>query len=130
VSTTESLTQLLQRYARGVDERDIDGLTSLFHPEAVVVGAGGALSSTEWLETMRAPRSFPSSMHMIGLPLVTQNDDEHEATMDTYAVVYQLGAAKDGSGDLTMGIRYHDQVVFDGDRWLFKRRESQTLWVR
>jgi hypothetical protein len=50
--------------------------------------------------------------------------------MDTYAVVYQLGDSKDGAGDLTMGIRYLDQVVLVGDDWLFERRESQILWVR
>jgi SnoaL-like domain len=128
VTTTELLIRLLQRYARGVDVRDIDLLASLFDPDAVVIGAGGTLSSSEWLDTMRAPRSFPASMHMIGTPLVSGTADPGAATMDTYAVVYQLGESKDS--DLTMGIRYVDDVVLVGDDWVFKRRESRILWTR
>ncbi len=82
----------------------------------------------EWLETMRAPRTFPTSMHMIGEPLITLEEGSAEATVDTYAVVYQLG--DDGSGDLTLGIRYLDAVVLDHGRWLFRRRTSHTVWVR
>jgi hypothetical protein len=130
VTTADSLSELLQRYARGVDDRNVESLASLFHPEAVVIGAGGTMSSAEWLETMRAPRTFPASMHVIGVPVVTHFEGEPHAVMDTYAVVYQLGDSKDGAGDLTMGIRYLDQVVLVGDDWLFERRESQILWVR
>ena len=39
------------------------------------------------------PAAFPTSMHMIGDPLIELADSAEEASVDTYAVVYQLGEA-------------------------------------
>jgi len=128
VTPHDAVRALLQRYARAVDRRDIGALVGLFHPQAEIAGAGGVQSLAEWLETMRAPRTFPTSMHMIGEPLITLEEGSAGATVDTYAVVYQLGQA--GSGDLTLGIRYLDDVVLHGGHWLFRRRTSQTVWMR
>ena len=69
VTPHEELRALLQRYARAADERDVAALAELFHPDAEIVGSRGTQSLEEWLETMRAPRAFPTSMHMIGDPL-------------------------------------------------------------
>jgi hypothetical protein len=128
VTPHDAVRALLQRYARAVDQRDIDALVDLFHPQAEIAGARGVQPVAEWLETMRAPRTFPSSMHMIGEPLITLEEGSAEAAVDTYAVVYQLGDG--GSGDLTLGIRYLDDVVLHQGRWLFRRRTSQTVWMR
>jgi hypothetical protein len=128
VTPHDAVRALLQRYARAVDQRDIDALVGLFHPQAEIAGARGVQSVEEWLETMRAPRTFASSMHMIGEPLITLEEGSAEATVDTYAVVYQLGHV--GSGDLTLGIRYLDDVVLHQGRWLFRRRTSLTVWMR
>ena len=70
MSDHESLRGLLQRYARAADDRDVDGLAALFHPEATVEGARGLQTVDEWLATMRAPRAYPSSMHVLGDPLI------------------------------------------------------------
>ena len=51
---------LVQRYARAADERDVDALAALFHPDATIEGSRGAQSLAEWLDTMRAPRTFPT----------------------------------------------------------------------
>jgi len=119
----------MQRYARAVDERDVDGLASLFHPDAQIVGARGVQSLGDWLETMRAPRSFPSSMHVIGEPLI-DDDGPGGATTDTYAVVYQIGDPGAGQSDLTLGMRYVDRLVLEQGRWLFKSRSSNVVWMR
>jgi hypothetical protein len=126
----QDLRSLLQRYARAVDERDVDTLGSLFHPAADIVGARGTQTLEEWLDTMRAPRSFPTSMHMMGDPLIEVGDSREEASMDTYAVVYQLGSPSDGSGDLTLGIRYSDQCVRHEGTWVIASRRSTTVWMR
>ncbi len=128
MSAHDELRALLQRYARAVDQRDIGALIELFHPDAEISGSSGRLSLDQWLETMRAPRAFPSSMHLIGEPLVTLEEGADVATLDTYAVVYQLG--DDGSGDLTLGIRYLDEAERSEGRWVFRRRTSETLWMR
>jgi SnoaL-like domain len=127
VSAHDGIRTLLQRYARAVDDRDIDTLAGLFDPAAVIVGARGTQSVEEWLDSMRAPRSFPVSMHVIGEPLIEGDAGSGRASADTYAVVYQLG--EEGSG-LTLGMRYLDEVAARGDGWVFVRRRSEMVWMR
>jgi len=130
VSDGEELRALLQRYARAVDNRDIDALTTLFHPEAVIIGSGGSQALDEWLATMRAPRAFPRSMHVIADPLIALGDDGASADLDSYAVVFQLSDADSGAADLTLGIRYLDHAVVHEGTWVFLRRQATTLWMR
>ncbi len=130
VTAHDELRALVQRYARAVDRRDVDALAELFAPGATIVGAGGSQTLDEWLQTMRAPRAFPTSMHVLGDPLIVVDDSAAAAALDTYAVVYQLGDPASGQGDLTLGINYLDDVVRAGGRWVITRRESRTVWMR
>ena len=125
----EELRALLQRYARAADERDVDRLATLFHPAAEISGTRGPQSLEEWLDTMRAPRTFPQSMHLIGDPLIEFSEPAGEAHLDTYAVVHQLGDTA-GQGDLTLGVRYLDTAVVHEGRWVFRLRIARTLWMR
>lgn len=120
----------MQRYARAVDSRDVEALVALFHPDAEIAGTRGSQSLEEWLDTMRAPRTFPSSMHVLGDPLIAYREGSDEATADTYAVVYQLGDQSAGQGDMTLGMRYLDRLVLDGDRWVIRSRSSTMVWMR
>jgi hypothetical protein len=126
----DAVRALLQRYARAADERDVTALAEVFHPEAEIVGSRGTQTLDEWLETMRAPRTFPTSMHMIGDPLIDLDEADDHGTVDSYAVVYQLSDPGSGQGDLTLGIRYLDEVVIDQGRWVIRRRTARTLWMR
>jgi hypothetical protein len=126
----DQLRALLQRYARAVDGRDVEALAPLFHPDATLVGAGGIQTVGECLETMRAPRAFPTSMHLLGDPLISLAVGGTEASLDTYGVVYQIGDPASGGGDLTLGINYLDRAVHEQGRWLIIRRESRTVWMR
>lgn len=126
----EELRALLQRYARAADERDLDTLASLFHPEAEISGSRGAQDLKEWLGTMRGPRAFPQSMHMLGEPLIDLDERAEEARLDTYAIVYQLNDPASGKADLYVGIRYLDLAVVHLGRWVVRRRLARTLWMR
>jgi hypothetical protein len=68
-------------------------------------------------------------MHFLGEPLIAE-DGSGQAEVDTYAVVYQLGDPATGQADLTLGMRYRDQVVLEQGRWVFKRRSSIVVWMR
>jgi hypothetical protein len=127
-SDHDALRSLVQRYARAADERDVDALVALFHPDATVEGSRGLQSIADWLDIMRAPRTFPVSMHVLGDPLIELDGDT--AALDTYAVVYQLGDRDEGQADLTLGIRYLDDVVRHEGRWVVRRRAALTLWMR
>ena len=126
----DQLRELLQRYARAADDRDLAALAAVFHPEAEVTGSRGSQTLEEWLNGMRAPRAFPVSMHVIGDPLVVFEPDPDEAHLDTYAVVYQLSEPASGGSDLTLGIRYLDDVVRLDGRWVVRRRTASTIWMR
>ncbi len=126
----EELRALVQRYARAADERDVEALAGLFHPEAEVTGARGTQAIDAWLDTMRAPRTFPTSMHVLGDPLIHLVPGADEAVLDTYAVVYQLSDPGSGSGDLTLGVRYLDEVERLWGRWVIRRRTARTIWMR
>ncbi len=130
MSAHDELAVLLQRYARAADARDLATLAGLFRPDAVLVGARGTQTLEEWLATMGGPRAFPTSMHVLGAPLVSLGGDGTTASLDTYAVVYQLGDKAAGQDDLTLGINYLDDVVFEDGRWAIARRESRTVWMR
>ena len=126
----EELRALVQCYSRAVDERDLEALEALFHPDAEVTGARGTQTIDEWLDTMRAPRTFPTSMHVLGDPLIHLRPGADEAVLDTYGVVYQLSDPGSGTGDLTLGIRYLDEVERLWGRWVIRRRTARTIWMR
>jgi hypothetical protein len=130
VNDADELRNLLQRYARAADQRDVDALAELFHPDAVISGARGEQTLDAWLDTMRGPRTFPTSMHVLGDPLIEPDVGGEQATLDTYAVVYQLGDRDAGDADLTLGIRYVDDAVRSADAWVILRRRAETLWMR
>jgi hypothetical protein len=121
---------MLQRYAHAADSRDMATLQALFHPEAQITGARGTQNLEAWLEAMRAPRTFPASMHMIGEPLIVHDESSDSASMDTYAVVYQLSDPQSDKGMLTMGVKYHDELVLHRFKWVFWRRHMTTLWMQ
>ena len=130
MSDHEALRALVQRYARAADDHDVDALASLFHPDAVVDGTRGIQPIAEWLDTMRAPRTFPASMHFLGDPLIDLGPDAGVGHLDTYAVVYQLGDKDAGQADMTLAIRYVDDVVRHDGRWVIRHRVARTLWMR
>jgi len=130
VTDAEELRALLQRYARAADDREIEALAALFHSEAMIIGSGGTLALEEWLATMRAPRSFPQSMHVIADPLIVPGEDGRSADMDSYAVVFQLSDPTSGAADLTLGMRYLDHAVVHEGNWVFLLRQATTLWMR
>jgi hypothetical protein len=130
VNPHEELRALVQRYARAADERDIDALERIFHPDAVIEGTRGTMTRAEWLDTMRGPRTFPTSMHVLGDPLIELREGGHGASLDVYGVVYQLGDRDAGQADLTLGMRYRDTAVrFDG-HWVIRHRVAAAIWTR
>jgi hypothetical protein len=126
----EALRNLVQRYARAADARDNDAIGALFHPEAVIDGLRGSAPLAEYLETLRAsPPVFEQSMHFLGDPLVELDAGADEATLDTYAVVYQINAQREGGGNNTLGIRYVDTVERRDGEWRIRHRRTELRWM-
>ena len=126
----EALRALVQRYARAADARDLDALRGLFQPDAVIDGTRGRMDLAQWLEAMAGPATFPTSMHLMGDPLIEVEPGSDSARLDTYAVVYQIGDPQTGPPDLTLGMRYQDRAVRAGDGWRIAERVARTVWMR
>lgn len=125
----EALRNLGPRYARAADARDYETMAELFHPDAVVQGLRGEAAIYDYLESMRAtPAAYEKSMHMFANPTVMFTAGTDEATLDTYAVVYQIGA-HDGGGNVTLGMRYFDDVERRDGAWRLRHRRTELLWM-
>ena len=44
--------------------------------------------------------------------------------------MYQLGDHGAGQADLTLGMRYLDQLVVLGNAWVIRHRHSTMVWMR
>ena len=77
-------------------------------------GPGAPSPSRSGWRPCGARGPFPTSMHVLGDPLIALGRGRDRARLDTYAVVYQLSEPGSGGGDLTLGINYLDDVVRDG----------------
>jgi uncharacterized protein (TIGR02246 family) len=130
VTDHDELRALLQRYSRAADERDLQALAGLFTADAHVDGARGDQAIDRWLDTMRAPRAFPTSMHDIGEPLIEVGSDGDTAALDAYAVVYQLADTGSGGADLTLGMRYLVDARRHDGHWRIERLTTRTIWMR
>jgi hypothetical protein len=127
----EMLRAFPQRYARAVDERDHDALVALFDPDGSVDGTRGLQPVPDYLESMRAmPRSFESSMHLLADPLVDLEPGADTARVDAYAVVFQTGPTSGEGRDLTLGMRYVDDMVRRDGAWCIYQRVARMLWMR
>lgn len=118
----DQIRNVLQTYARGADERDLDALASVFTDDVVIDGTRGVQTRAEWLDAMAAaPRpEGTASMHLLGDPLLSIDGDTAHA--DTYAVVY--------NGDMTLGMRYVDDLVKQDGAWRIKARSARMVWMR
>jgi hypothetical protein len=126
----EALRSLGQRYARAVDARDYDAVGALFHHDAVIDGLRGSSTLDEYLELSRSsPPAFEQSMHVLGEPLVELAVGADDATLDTYAVVYQIGATRDGGGNSTLGVRYLDAVERRDGEWRIRHRRTELRFM-
>ena len=131
VTDLEQIRSLPQRYARAIDARDIDAVGALFHPDAQIEGMRGTAHLAAYLDTLRnSPSAFAVSMHVLGDPLITFTAGDDSAATDTYAVVYQLREPASPEGDLTLGMRYFDDLVRLAAGWVIGHRRTSNLWMR
>jgi len=125
----EQLRALGQRYARAADDRDYDAMAELFHPDAVIEGLRGTSPIDEYLAAAReAPPSFEASMHVLGDPLVELEPGADIARLDTYAVVFQVNALV-GGGNMSLGLRYLDEVERRDGVWRIRHRVVRMRWA-
>ena len=113
-----AIQDVLLRYARGVDRKDLALVAACFTPDAAYEGALARL-----IERMAV---WETTMHVMANQLIELAGDQ--AHSETYAVAYHRAP---GGRELVVGVRYLDDLVRrDDGRWLIARRVVATDWQR
>ena len=124
-----AIHDLLMRYARGVDGRDVDLVASCFTSDASYEGALGKGGIDKALAALRERMTrYERTMHFMGNQLIEVSGDR--ARCETYAIAYhQLN--EDGElRNLAVGVRYLDDLVRRGEQWFICNRLVKLEWQR
>jgi ketosteroid isomerase-like protein len=135
-ATQAQLRALAERYAQGVDRRDVDTFIALFHADAVITIHDP--SETEEPRRIRgaerlakvpeAIKRYPKTFHMLGQS--TYDIGDGEATGEVYCIAHHLTPDDHGGTDYVMFIRYEDTYRTDDDGvWKFAERRLRVDWT-
>jgi 3-phenylpropionate/cinnamic acid dioxygenase small subunit len=124
-----AIHDLIMRYARGVDRRDLDLVASCFAADATYEGALGRGGIEVVLAALRErmPR-YQTTMHFLTNPLIELQGDA--AACETYALVYHRLESDDDAEDFIVGVRYVDQLARRADGWRIVRRRTAMAFQR
>ena len=140
-ATRRELRSLAERYAQGVDRRDVEGFVALFHDDAAII-IHDPSESTEPREVRGTERlakvpelikRYPKTFHMLGQS--TYDIGDGEATGEVYCIAHHLtpdDASPEGAGgtNFVMYIRYEDTYRPDASGvWKFAERRLRVDWT-
>ena len=124
-----AIHDVLLRYARGVDRKDLSLVASCFTPDAAYEGSlarGDIGHALEALGTAMA--RYQTTMHLMGNQRIDLDGDR--ARCETAAVAFHRQGADGGLRDLTVGVRYVDDLVRRDGAWRICRRVARVEWRR
>lgn len=125
-----AIHDLVLRYARAVDQKNLDHVAACFGRDAGYEGALGTGTITDALRALKSAfERYHGTMHFVGNVLVEFDDGEH-ARVETYAIAYHRLKAGDGERQYVTAVRYLDQVQRKDDRWLIVHRSVRRDWER
>ena len=124
-----AIQDLMLRYARGVDRKDLDLVASRFTPDASYEGALAHGTIADALARLHDRMArYDSTMHFIGNQLIELNGDA--ARSETYAIAYHRLTENGEAKLFTVGVRYLDELTHEGDEWRIRRRVVTKEWQR
>ena len=118
---TESIRQLVTRYALAMDSRDLDALVELF-VEDVQLGRDRFGRDALRRDFDRQLRDVGITILFVGNHLIEFDDDAHAR-----GVVYCKAEIQDGKRWIHQAIQYRDRYERQRDSWYFVRRRH-LLW--
>jgi hypothetical protein len=124
------VSQVILRYADGLDRREFERVWACFAPDAYVIGSAFSGPLPEYLpQLLEGVRSFGATQHFMGNQLRTVAGDS--AHTETYAVAHHFYDPAGEQEAIVMGVRYVDDLVrLDDGRWVITRREATSMWMR
>jgi 3-phenylpropionate/cinnamic acid dioxygenase small subunit len=125
--STVEITQLLYRLYALMDERNFDGLTSVFTPDADGRTPGGHARGRDTLiaQARRNHEHVPHLQHRVSNVLVDQQSD-HEATIR--AVIEAVFADEQADPTYRLGEVYRARAVRENDQWRLASFTMEPVW--
>ena len=132
----QELRGLAERYAQGVDRRDVETFVALFHDDAVIT-IHDPSESTEPRELRgidrlakvpEAIKRYAKTFHLLGQS--TYDIGDGEATGEVYCIAHHLTPDAHGGTNYVMYIRYEDTYRPGADGvWKFASRRLRIDWT-
>ena len=124
------IREVMMRYARGIDRRDMDLIASTFTSDAYAkYGERESCGRDDIVSALRSSTSrFDRSTHSMGDQQVSISGDTAE--VETYAIDYLLYTVDGKQYQAVGGLRYEDKMVRHDGGWLVQHRVLQIDWRR
>jgi ketosteroid isomerase-like protein len=128
-----AINQVLDTYARGIDDRDWDLVLSVFTDDAFLdytafSGPKGPRDDViMWVQDMLT--SFVMSQHLITNRLITIDGDDAVVAAELLAIMGMPGAAPGKMSMMHTGGQYHDRLVRTSDGWKISKRTCDRGWL-
>ena len=123
------IRDVMMRYARGIDRRDMDLIASSFAPDAYVNYAGREDQGRDnIISRLRTSTSRYRSTHFMGDQEIQINGDT--ADVETYAIDYLFYTVEGTHYQSMGGLRYVDKMVRQNGQWQVQHRVMHIDWRR
>lgn len=123
------IRELLIRYGRAVDRRDIDAVAACFTPDAEYEGSLGKGTVNHMLEALRETmQRYEKTMHLLGTQVIEVKGDT--ARCETYGIVYHRLCEPATPRDMVVGVCYVDELACRARGWLITKRTARIDWQR
>jgi 3-phenylpropionate/cinnamic acid dioxygenase small subunit len=117
------------RYARAVDDRDLPGVAACFLPDAAYEGSLARGTVETALRSLGdAMARYDATMHLMGAWTVTVDGDRAESR--THCVAYHVLKPASAGRHTTVGVTYRDTMVRDAAGWRIAARRVDARWRR
>jgi hypothetical protein len=137
VADRAAITELMYRFAHGLDRHDPAMVASCFTDDAVFVLEGkprlvrelqpGSHQDPAVVRESTGLDRIDSSIHAMADVMIDLNGDA--AHVETVVLTSLVGPRDGEQTFLFRGIRLHDDVVRVGDEWKIARREHTFVWM-
>jgi ketosteroid isomerase-like protein len=120
-----AIQQLVSRYARALDARDMDAVVALFHPDVQVGPTGrGRTALKEWMSVLMS--QMHTSIHLVANHVIDFGDADHAS-----GVVYcRDELERPDRGEWSVGtIQYWDDYERVEGAWCISRRRLHRWYL-
>jgi ketosteroid isomerase-like protein len=126
----QEISDVIYRYARGIDRLDFDLVRTCYHPDAYDDHSSFSGNVEDFITAAKGFLArWTTTQHFMGNMLIEIDDERARA--ETYAIAYHRREDANGDGkDDIMGIRYVDRFEKRAGDWRIAHRVVANEWRR